>query len=161
PRAKPGRSTRSSSERELAVRWRARGLRGMPFARPTSWLPVAGLLVAVGGVLGWLLLGFAGAQVGKLNLPDGVSGTIVEGLVGQQADLPLAEVQRLPASMWKSWRGRDHIMGRHGIELWLRVTVRNRGDGPRAGVLDCGDFFADRAEAWQEGNDGNWERTIS
>jgi signal transduction histidine kinase len=133
----------------------------MPFARPTSWLPVAGLLVSVGGVLGWLLLGFAGAQVGKLNLPDATSGAIVEGLVGQQTDLPLAEVQRLPASEWKRWRGGDHIVGRHGIELWLRLTVHNRGDVPQAGVLDCGDYFADRVEAWLETNDGKWTRLIS
>lgn len=133
----------------------------MPLTRPTSWLPVAALLVSAGGVLGWLLLGFAGAQVGKINLPDAASGTTVEILAGQHADLPLAEVMRLPASVWKGWPGGDHIGGRHGVELWLRLTLPNRGDVPQAGVLDSGDYFADRAEAWLEGNDGKWERMIS
>ena len=129
--------------------------------RPISWLPVAALLGAAVGVLGWLLLGFAGAQGGKLTLPDPSSGTTVDILAGRHADLPLAEVMQLPASTWKGWTGGGHILGRHEVELWLRLTLRNRGDAPQAGVLDSGDYFADRAEAWLEGNGGKWERMIS
>jgi signal transduction histidine kinase len=125
--------------------------------RSISWLPIAGMLAAVAGGLGWLLLGFAGNRGGvepwveKAAVEQGRPGSMLEYFVEKPepgAAMTRAEVQQLPAEAWRRWTGAGHYTGGFGTVLWARVILRNAEPQARAGVLADVDFFADRVEAW-------------
>jgi signal transduction histidine kinase len=125
--------------------------------RSISWLPIAGMLAAVAGGLGWLLLGFAGNRGGvepwveTAAVEQGRPGSMLEYFVEKPepgAAMTRAEVQQLPAEAWRRWTGAGHYTGGFGTVLWARVILRNAEPQARAGVLADVDFFADRVEAW-------------
>ena len=62
----------------LALRKVPEMLRPMPFHPPKQWLPVAAVPLAVGAVMTWLLLFFAGQKGGGVALP-GAEGATVDG----------------------------------------------------------------------------------
>lgn len=126
---------------------------GMNPPRLVSWLPIAAMLAAVGGGLGWLLLVYAGNQGGVESWArDGQTGSTLEFFVAKQGSpMTRAEVEQLPATAWQRW-GAGHYTGGFGTVLWARVTLRNPEAQTRAGVLADVDFFADRVDAWVETN---------
>lgn len=107
------------------------------------------MLAAVGGGLGWLLLGYAGNHGGvEPWAAEGRAGSTLEFFVGKQGSpLTRAEVEQLPATAWRRW-GAGHFTGGYGTVLWARVTLRNAESRAQAGMLADVDFFADRVEAW-------------
>ena len=121
--------------------------------RIVSWLPIAGMLAAVAGGLGWLLLVFAGNR-GGVEPWAGSTGTVQAGSTLEffvekpGAPMTRAEVEQLPADAWRRWTGAGHYTGGFGTVLWARVTLRNAEPQARAGVLADVDFFADRVDAW-------------
>ncbi|MFA6288055.1 MAG: sensor histidine kinase [Opitutaceae bacterium] len=121
-------------------------------ARVVSWLPIAGMLAAVAGGLGWLLLFFAGNRGGvEPWVGEGRAGSTLEYFVEKPepgAAMTRAEVEQLPAGAWRRWTGAGHYTGGFGTVLWARVTLRNEEPQARAGVLADVDFFADRVVAY-------------
>ena len=126
------------------------GMGRVSFLRVFSWLPIGGMLAAVGCGLGWLLLVFAGNRGGVEPWADaGRAGPTLEFFVERGGGrMTRAEVERLPAAMWRRWTGAGHYTGGFDTVLWARVTLRNAGPLALAGVLADVDFFADRVEAW-------------
>jgi signal transduction histidine kinase len=118
--------------------------------RIISWLPIAAMLAAVAGGLGWLLLIFAGNRGGVEPWADtGQAGSTLEYFVEQHGGtLTRAEVERLPAQAWRRWTGTGHYTGGFGTVLWARVTLRNPESRARTGVVADADFFPDRVDAW-------------
>ncbi|MFA6290050.1 MAG: sensor histidine kinase [Opitutaceae bacterium] len=125
----------------------------MSTQRPISWLPIMGILVLVVGVLGWLLLVFAGNPAGVIHLP-GAQGSKVDYFTDKGGRLPLEAPELRPSSDWRRWSGEGYLLSKRGDVLWVRVTLRNQGDRVIRGVLDNDDFFADQADAWIVGKDG-------
>lgn len=126
----------------------------MSLPRAFSWLPIAGMLAAVAGGLGWLLLIFAGNCGGvEPWAGEGWEGPTLEFFVEKEHSLMTrAEVERLPAEAWRRWTGAGHYTGGFGTVLWARVTLHNAEPQARAGVLADVDFFPDRVEAWVPAN---------
>jgi signal transduction histidine kinase len=147
----------------------------MNVPRLVSWLPIAGMLAVVGVGLGWLLLIFAGNRGGvepwarwteAIGSPPpnlGQTGSTLEFLTEKQGSTTTrAEVERLPAAMWRRWTGTGHYTGGFGTVLWARVTLRNPEPQARAGVLADVDFFPDRVEAWLRRTEPDgWTHLIS
>jgi signal transduction histidine kinase len=128
--------------------------------RPTSPLPIAGMLVFVVGVLGWLLLGFAGGSSGMTRLPDG-RGSTVDYLRDRGGRLTVDEAAQLSADGWRRWSKESYIESEWYDEVvWLRVTLHNPDERPLRGVLENLDYFADHADAWIE-EEGGWLHLIS
>lgn len=133
----------------------------MNATRVFSWLPIAGMLAAVGCGLGWLLLIFAGHRGGVVpwalwsdstsppQATSGQRGSTLEFFIEKQGSTTTrAEVEQLPAEAWRRWTGPGHYTGGFGTVLWARVTLRNAEPQARAGMLADVDFFPDRVEAW-------------
>ena len=135
--------------------------------RIVSWLPIAGMLAAVAGGLGWLLLIFAGNRGGVEPWADSTgsrqAGPTLEFFVERGVGrMTRAEVEQLPAEAWRRWTGAGHFTGGFGTVLWARVTLRNAQSQARAGVLADVDFFADRVEAWvRQTEPAGWAPLIS
>ena len=136
----------------------------MNSSRVLFWLPSAGMLAAVAGGLGWLLLVFAGNRGGvEPWAGEGRAGSTLEFFVekpgpGAEPALTHADVERLPADAWRRWTGAGHYTGGFGTVLWARVTLRNTEPEARAGVLADVDFFPDRVEAWLRADAGTETR---
>ena len=133
--------------------WAEMGRMNAP--RSVSWLPIAGMLVAVAGGLGWWLLIFAGNRGGVEPWVEAAgavqAGPTLEYFVEKPepgAAMTRAEVVQLPAGAWRRWTGDGYYTGGFGTVLWARVTLRNEAEQAGTGVLADADFFADRVEAW-------------
>lgn len=106
--------------------------------------------------LGWLMFGVAGDRTGMRNLPDS-EGSVLEALPDAGARLALAEVVATSETRWRRWDGMDYLRAGHGDAVWLRVTLRNPGAEPLAGVLADAEYFPDRVEAWVQAGAGEWQ----
>lgn len=147
----------------------------MNVPRVVSWLPIAGMLAAVGCGLGWLLLIFAGDRGGvepwahwtdsarSAPATSAQTGATLEFFVEKQGAITTrSEVEQLPAGVWQRWTGTGHYTGGFGTVLWARVTLRNTEPQARAGVLADVDFFADRVEAWlRQTEPAGWTHMLS
>lgn len=133
----------------------------MVSTRPISWWPIAALLIFVAGVLGWLLLGFAGDRTGWVPLPNREATLVF--LPGQKTRLTRAAVERRPAEAWRHLRqDRPASVFVERTELWLKVTLRNPGSAPLHGVLADVDYFIDRLDVWVSGDvPGSWQELRS
>ncbi len=99
------------------------------------------------GILGWLLLVFAGDRTGMALLP-GTRGSTVSYLTDRDRNFTVEEAGRLPPEIWRPWSGERYLLSRSREVLWLRIILNNPDDTPMEGVLENDDFFADRADAW-------------
>jgi signal transduction histidine kinase len=113
-----------------------------------SPLPFAGLIAAVVGVLGWLLLVFATDRSGQVSLPD-AAGSTVEYLIDHEAGLARPDLERQPAEAWHRSLGDGYLTAAQGEALWLRVTLRNPGGTALHGVVANADYyFLDELDGW-------------
>jgi signal transduction histidine kinase len=139
----------------------------MSFFRSPSRLAIGALLAVVAGVLGWLLLGFAGEREGRQLLPgialagaetgpDGGSmpRSTVEQLLERDPTLTRERVERMPPEKWRQQTRPGPFGSLTGEVAWFRVTLRNPGDQTLHGVLADTDFFLDRLDAWIQRDPG-------
>jgi signal transduction histidine kinase len=112
------------------------------FRLPT-WPLIAAVPLLTAAVLGWLLLGFAGARPGLATLP-GLEGASVSYFIEQGAALTVEDAPTIP---WRAWSG-DFLSANRGQTFWVRVTLPNPTGTEVRGVLENDDYFTDRAEMW-------------
>ncbi|MFD0892214.1 sensor histidine kinase [Luteolibacter ambystomatis] len=103
-------------------------------------------LVAAGLV--WLLLIFAGERTGMTMLPD-TAGSMAEYHFDPGGRLDVEQVKYLPREEWRPMSSRGFAQTNRKDEiLWLKVTLANPTPNTQHGVLENGDYFADRMDGW-------------
>jgi signal transduction histidine kinase len=128
----------------------------MTFRRPTRWLPIAGVPLLVGAVLGWLLLVFAGQRIDSVRVPrDGSDGLRLAYLEDPGGRLARPAVEGLPGERWTNWPAEGYVFEKQGNALWVRVTLANPTGVAVQGVLENDDYFADRMEGWTAADAGS------
>ncbi len=115
--------------------------------RAPSWLLVTCVMALAGGVLGWLLLGFAREGDGGRTLPD-AAGSTVEWQLDPTGTRTREDVTNEAAGAWHPWETPRGIAWRSSEVGWGRVTLRNPGTRDLQGVLTDHDFFLDHVDAW-------------
>lgn len=115
----------------------------MMTSRPSFWLPVTAVTLVVAGLLGWLLIAFAGQRDGCGTIPGEIEYLIDP--TPAAAEPPFGRV-------WSAWPEKGSISAFEGKSVWIRLSLRNPGDRALHGVLENDDFFTDRVEA-RIGND--------
>lgn len=119
----------------------------MPSSRQLSRLPIAGLLVMMALVLGWLLLVYGSDRTGEEPLP-GRSGSTVEYFADPGGRLTREEVARLAPESWRQWSGEGYLRILNTKVLWAKIVLRNSGNRPLQGVLENNEYFVDHVDAW-------------
>jgi len=135
------------------------GLRAMTTRQLPTWLALSGLLLVAGLGLGWIMLGLAGDDTGRIFLPyaDGE----VEVLSASSSGQTLGQVRALPDSAWQRWEKPAFATERPDHSVWVRVTLRNPSSTTQHGVLTNADTHADQVRFFEAPFDDTTQPLLS
>jgi signal transduction histidine kinase len=130
-------------------------------SRVPPLLPILGILGLTVGLLGWLLMEFAGSGPGVEPFV-GKNASSLSYLVEPGERLNIDDVRSRSDADWVAWPEQGYVGLRKSTpNMWVKVTLKNTEDRSLNGALECDDFFADRAEAWIQDEAGRWTRLLS
>ncbi len=113
------------------------------------WVPLTGILMLAGGVLGAVMFGLAGNHAGRVPLPNVMAGATVETLTDAGKRFSIDEIAVQPDAAWHAWTGHGYIRANREDAVWVRVTLPNHSQAPLAAVMGEDGFYTDRVDFWE------------